>query len=963
MAILAASVEANGWVLRLNVSASLGNFASYALDPDVSPRLTLASNHTGFSAAGGQAVPATLARSLIGTKPLRQAVNLVSPLTFVIDETDLGGGIIRVRIALTEHVYATDSGLSLTVLAGWRTGEAAASGIAVTNNSTIIAPIPIMRWAIVPYGVTAGAFTLALFVASHHPVGFQPVAGVKFTVTDGTTVKTVWTTALATDNSYGDNLRCYTVSIDPATATALTAGLLRADAEVFPWLGSVRTTDAAGTRSMATLRTDGFSVDAASPWVIAYDPAGTRYGQQWAFVDPVNGTITASAAMVQSTLAGAKAVTPTSRPKDMTTALQAGFLANRTLTAANGQVAVARSIDGMRVVLATGTHGNGAGNTTVTAGTQAAEVPVRIIGDPDDANPRANCIVQTAASATLRTVARFQLQRFTLQMGTNSITNSSSLYTLCDEMTFTNKAGQETNTVSSFSAPPPAGQWNFALTRSRWFATGITISAANTKAGIVRNCAASRQIATVLFAVKNRSISALEDSFVTTATLAGAFFGAWGAATLPGQVEDIIIAWNDIRALRGRAWAPGVLPAVVAGTPNPSIRRNVFLGNVCERLGTDPQPFYSLGEDESRTMSYNIIEGNTCVGDRANTLYSDPFPITLADVNSQLNQAFVNRVANNALDRMATKHDDFNDPTALAVRTAAGGQPGNGCRPQMIGAWSMLYGVGHESNYDGRRAAGSINDFLLEHIGPRSARGDGSAATVAYVDDRSLLGSGSSGGNYRPLITSPLAARAVRGNSDVDADGAVRRVPFAGGAFQTVATSLVPAGARSTHSAQSTALRPTVMSHAARSGMTATATGVAWTTGITPAAGLLAQRGASPATGWTAVIVAAAGRLAHTATPAAIGWRAEIVAATAGSAHRAAATGLTLSIGLAPATTTLGLASTAPALTPQFLVTITPADARLPSRATTSLILGVATAVRATITVAADPRRIIPNRN
>jgi hypothetical protein len=255
-------IEANGWVLRLDVTGGLGDFASYILDPDGTPRLTLASSHPGFIKSGGQAVAGTIARSLVGTKPLRRPIPAAGPITPVIDETDLGGGVIRVRIALSEHVYATDTGVTLAVLAGWRAGESAATGIRVTNASTIVTPIPIMRWVLLPYGVTTGAFTVALFVASHHPVGFEPVAGVKFTATDGTTIKTVWTTQLSTDASYGDGLRCYTATIDPATATALTAGLLRIDAEVHPWLGGVRTTDPAGTRSMATLRSDHPDIEA-----------------------------------------------------------------------------------------------------------------------------------------------------------------------------------------------------------------------------------------------------------------------------------------------------------------------------------------------------------------------------------------------------------------------------------------------------------------------------------------------------------------------------------------------------------------------------------------------------------------------------------------------------------------------------------------------------------------------------
>ena len=183
MAITAASIEANGWVLRLRVSGSPGSFASYTLDPDGTPRVVLSTSHAGFVQSAGTAVAGSLARSIFATKPLRKPVNPASPTVAVIDETDNGDGSVTVRLALSEFVHATDTAATLSVLAGWRTGEAAAAGIAVTNGSTLAAPIPVMRWADLPYTRIAGAVTLELVVASHQPKGLLAVAGVRFTVT------------------------------------------------------------------------------------------------------------------------------------------------------------------------------------------------------------------------------------------------------------------------------------------------------------------------------------------------------------------------------------------------------------------------------------------------------------------------------------------------------------------------------------------------------------------------------------------------------------------------------------------------------------------------------------------------------------------------------------------------------------------------------------------------------------
>ncbi len=134
-------------------------------------------------------------------------------------------------------------------------GDGGAQTVPVTNNSTVPAPAPIVRWSQVPYQLQSGPFALEVVVASHHPNGVAPVAGVRFTVTDGTTIKSYWTTSLAnssvapTTDGTGKNLRVYSVTVDPTVATALTRGLLRCDYEVYPWIGPVQKSDPAGTKS------------------------------------------------------------------------------------------------------------------------------------------------------------------------------------------------------------------------------------------------------------------------------------------------------------------------------------------------------------------------------------------------------------------------------------------------------------------------------------------------------------------------------------------------------------------------------------------------------------------------------------------------------------------------------------------------------------------------------------------
>ncbi len=928
MPITAAQVEANGWVLRLTISGSAGSFASYALDPDGAARLVLASNHAGFVRSIGQAVAGTLARTLVATKPLRRPVNPLSPTVPVIDETDLGPGSIQVRIALSEHVYASDIGLALTALAGWRDGEAAASGIAVTNNSVVAAPVPILRWALPSYDVTTGSFRLALIVASHHPQGFDPVAAVRFSVTDGSATRTAWVTALATDPSLGDGLRCYTALIDPS---GLGAGLLRCDAEVYPWLGAMRSTDPAGSRSMANLRSDGYAVDAQSPWVIGHDPAGTRYSAMWAFVDPANGTATASAAMVQPSLAAARAVAPAARPRDINTARQAGYLANRTLAAANGQAAQTRSLDGMVAVLAAGTH-SGHGATAVTTGAAEAEIPFRIIGDPDDTNPRANCILQTSVSQPPGRASRVRYENLQLLVGGNSLTGSTA-YVSFDRVTMQGRAGFESSTTAVGTAAAPAGQFNVSAIRCRFWRYGVGITSGNPRCGVFR---ANEFSATVqaLAVIRCRWIGASEDGAVGAA-IRNATTG-WSSPALAGQAEDIVLAWNDFRHVRARIWSPASLPAATAGTSNPSIRRNLLLGNVCERIGNDPAPFYSLGEDVSATMTYNIIEANSFVGDRANTLYSDPLPANVADTDSQRNQALVNRVAGNAFDWWPTKHDDFEDSTTKSLRSAAGITPATGYRPQMVEAWSALYGVGAHGNHDAGRTGNG--NFALEWPGLGSVQT--TSVAPAFTLDASLLGTGTGGGDYRPGPLSPLAGRVRHGNSDSDFGGQLRRVPATAGAWQANPAQVAAAAARSVQAAARTsvALALPLLPLGAGHGNQTAATMVGWNGFLAPAAGLLGLDDGGAIVAWSAELAAADAAHPTAVTLATVAWQARLVVGDA-------------ALGILDNATLVG--SDAAAILAAGTSILRFADAAAPLL----LPAGITTAVRA-LAIAADPRRL-----
>lgn len=795
MAITAAEIEANGYVLRLTITGGLTapntNFGAYNFDINGTPRMSLAVSDPGFVKSAGTAIAGTNVRTLIGLKPLRMPVNPPSvgePGVAVLDEVSLGGGSIQVRLFLSEHIYANSTALVLSTLAGWRPGEGAQSGIAVTNSSIQTAPLPIMRWVLPSYDVTTGSFRLSLLVAANHPKVFDPVAGVKFTVTDGTTVKTMWATALANDNTYGDNLRCHTVMIDPATATALTAGLLRCDAEVYPWLGAMRTTDPAGTKTMVSINFLGFASSAEAPYVIGYDPAGTRYTNVYAFIDPVNGSVTSSAAMIAATPALAKAVAPASRPRDITTAQRALRNLSRTLDNRQGaQYGATGSVDGLVCILAAGIHSNGFGSTAQSAAGQTYEIPITIVGDSTDANPRANCILQTRAAGPVanNNVSRYRFRNMTIEQGESAF--SAAIYKWLDNVEIRSKTGFGAVTTAPMGGGVGINNWNWAVTNSKIWrsAWSLAYGASGPAPGLLRASQFSRNTAGICI-VKCRTIGSLEDG---TVGYGAAHFRMHSGSTLLGAKEDFILAYNDCRYL---AYGQQILytsPAAsaLAGTLRDSHRRHLIMNNLLEYILDDQGALFGYGESEFSTTSRQIIiEGNTTAGAGFNVFYNDPDSSNLTNANTLFNETYDCILRNNAVDRNASKQDDFNDSQAGTSR--AGAYPYS-YRPHLVQGWAVHNGTNMEGHVDCGRS-GSIGSFRRDGLGPRSSQ-YAVVTQPGYTNDLSYNANpaNTGGGNYVPATGSVMLNRIKQANSDVDLVGNARFVNGAAGALEGPAPS------------------------------------------------------------------------------------------------------------------------------------------------------------------------------
>ncbi len=915
MAITAARIEASGWVLAITCTGSLGSFASYTLDPDGTPRVSFTTAHGGFVKSSGTAATGTITRTIVGTKPLRQAVNRASPTVEVIDETDLGGGSIRVRIALSENIYATDTVGTLSVLSGWRSGESAASGISITNSSALAAPIPVMRWADLQYERRSGSWQLALLVASHHPVGFEPVAGVKFTATDGTTVKTYWATELGWHGTAPDRLRCYTVTVDPSTATALTAGLIRCDAEIYPWLGSMRTTDASGTRTMTGVVDLGRQTSAQSPFMVGYDFGTSVYAAQFVYVDPASTNVTAasaSAGMVATSVSGAKAVTLANRAGNVAVALQALQIAARTLPAANGQASATRSADGAVIVLAAGVNVVGAA-VSVSTGLQTPQLPVQLVGDPDDSDPRTNCILRsgTATNGSLR-ATRFALKNLSCEIG--QVDLLAPTFATLENVKVRGKTGYSSSATATLKLLAASGYYAGQARNVKWWRTGSTMAGVNNNFGMVRNVQCPSYIAAQ--AIFNcRLITNAEDGVYTGV---GRLTGSQNDDV--GAQSDVMWAYNDMRGQNQRILVPPFVSATAlgGGATKGAVQRWVLFNNLIETVtNASSEALASIGEDELaagvKSARYNIIEGNSTPGGRVNFFYNDPEPVTLAEVDTIFNESFGNRIANNAFALKASKQDDFADPTAQSVRIANSVTPSEGYRPHLIQTWSDLYGVGYEGNYDGRTTTViPATNFQHQYFGRRSVQSQVSQSpSVLWTSDRSLYGTGAGGGDYTPVASSPLLGRVARGNSDVDWAGTARRGGGAAGAIEASVgiVSLVPAGSRSLQAA----------------GVGVVAIGFS----LGSAAAGHRHAAAATVTGWRTALAVASGRSIQTAGVAGLTIRLALVAANSGHRHAAAPTVANWAAALAPGRAMQRLASHSPAVSNGFAAALLPDDGAL----------------------------------
>lgn len=845
MTVISAAVEENGWVLavrgdwgptagaweyggfdRTNGRFLAGDTDQFPLDPDGAAKLVLHLTSAGHERRGVEAVAATARpRRLVGTKALRRPWPNQSQL----DEIEHGDGTRTVRIALSQRVFAGDVLLSVGFAAGWKAGETAALLEAVGNGSGRAIPLPVSRWATVPYQLVAGTpvasatgFRVDVVVASHFPehAGAElnlAVAAVKVEASDGLSTRTSWL-SVGNSTAHGDDLRCWTGEVD---LVGLNPGIVTLHKTLYPFIGAPRSTGSGHSASaLASLARDW-----AVPLQLCFDPTGSRHAanRRYVFVDrqSPNALLSSIGSVVlHESVDAARAAPLASKPQNLTVAIQKMRDQGATVGEANGIAGGARTIEYWEILVTDGqTVEFGTESVTTTNFVGAREGFLVIRGDPAAADPRATCAVQSNGSARGITVPRLRFRDLRLQLGHSTLlSNATNAIIWLDGCDVTAKPGYATDT--SGVRITSVASWSTNL--RCWGYNGQPFGS-----NLLRNV--SRTIG-------SRSLAHVGVTIGYEAGVSGTsyLFDVSGPDSIVWNVKASRWDGTIIRA-DGQTSEAGALG--VFGAPWQLVRTalvNVLVEGAHNRL-------VQLGEESYTQMNDCIWDGVCIVGDGVNFHNEPPWPmqwaagavsvgvvahgLTVGDtvtISGCTPSGYDGSYAVASVpDANRFTYAKSSNPGTMSVRgsvTLPGGvvraldfwnlrHTGNTLlnvvfdrnatkndvwRPdsKVIGNWETLYGVGMRGKVHANRIAGSPQDwqYAYDGLGARTnldyAAAEGSN-WLRFVND----GTGHDGrtaawnGDYRPVAGSPLVGAGQVSNIDRTLDGAVRGASFAAGAL------------------------------------------------------------------------------------------------------------------------------------------------------------------------------------
>jgi hypothetical protein len=277
--IIGAAIETNGWQMLVWIENTVTNatvntgLASTNKRPE-NATIVLSWTTEGFTTNG---TATTYTMTGYGTKQVRKPYPDQAVMDIVAE-----GSNVKLRIALSEYITASATGITVNLPANMYQSSAAATSLAVTNNSTIGHGKTFAKWTDVPWQYVGTTNVRARLQAyGHGPRNGAPVAAVKFWATDGVNVSPTNIVRVPTIDTNLTDAVPIQEYISDLDVSGLTDGLIYLKAKVFPWRGTEPIDDETFGASYPTPYFAPFPVflskaDTYIRWAAVVDPAGNN---------------------------------------------------------------------------------------------------------------------------------------------------------------------------------------------------------------------------------------------------------------------------------------------------------------------------------------------------------------------------------------------------------------------------------------------------------------------------------------------------------------------------------------------------------------------------------------------------------------------------------------------------------------------------------------------------------------
>jgi len=707
--ITGVAVRSDGWSADVYISGlNTNGIYSYGLGANNtltgSEKLRIALTSQGFDDTGAAT---TIPRTIVGTKRVRKAY----PDDLAGDET-LSSGVLRVRIALSDYVYAGDSNITATLGSGLYaqggTNSAAASSVTVTNSSTVAYPKAIANWAWPGWQLLNTTTDLRVVAFHRHGQSGRPVRAVKFTLIGGGVTNSAFATRPEIVAGSGDAIPVqeYVGRVDTSGFTNET--IVTTHFAAYPWIG-----DAASV------------VDTSDA---VYSNPTPMYARQTNVVDRL-GTYGYAVAVV-ATNGNDSTGAATTRASFSTNSPPAAFLtinkAAKAIQGTNNTLYGRNQSEGVVYVHAGDYAWAGSANSVSGVGyTWLAIRPYP--GESSRLWNITNAVTDKHVGATTRTkVVGAAITSPVL------VTFDQTDNLWIDDCSINSTAGALFYQIND---------WRITRSTIQSMSQGIRpYSTENMppvliRGNVISNTSAINLVYTV---IGNYSMSA---------NSSGATWVDWFASQGP-PMSVPIFAFNHLaRGTNNNA------AALKVGQGRTNAVGAAIVCNLFEQAGTTTQPAFQVAADDStattQTADNVILWHNTATGQRVNIAYCD----TLAATPSRSLWS----MRGNLFEDGNIKTDTFST---------------NGLR---IGNWPAVWGVGSSGNVWAENfSAGAAGSFVPEFVGLNSylptvtagtpiASGTNAGTWIRFVDRQSYVGTGGSAatgfGTYRLHSDSPIIHR------------------------------------------------------------------------------------------------------------------------------------------------------------------------------------------------------------